>query len=144
MGMTIWIHTLEGKNYSKDSDDHSQMCRHLEAIDDVCQKIGVKALGEFVDYTEQEYEFNEFEDDDEDEELDSETGLAYGIDDMTWFKAEEGLPSFKALRAAVSSSGISGLSQTEVEELIEELDNCISILEKSAAQKGLFHLTLVE
>ena len=147
MGMTIWIHTLEERNYSKDSDDHSHMCRHLEAIDEVCQNIGVRALGEFMDYTDQEYNFNELEDEDEEEseqELHAETGLAYGIDDMTWFEADKGLPSFKALRDAISSSGISGLTPVEVEELIDELDNCISILEKSATQNGKFHLTLVE
>lgn len=143
MGMTIWIHTLEDRKYSRDSDDHSHMCRHLEAIDEVCQNIGVRALGEFMDYTDQEYDFEEFEDEEE-PELDPETGLAYGIDDMTWFGAEEGLSSFKALRAAVSSSGISSLKPAEIEELIEELNDCISILEKSATQSGQFHLTLVE
>ncbi|MBC3832326.1 hypothetical protein H8K33_12450 [Undibacterium amnicola] len=144
--MTIWIHTLEGRNYSQDSDDHSLMCRHLEAIDEVCQKIGVKSLGELVDYTDQEYNYEEFDDEDDDEDvaLDPETGLAYGIDDMTWFDAQEGLSSFKALKTAVASSVITGLDADEVVELIEELDNCISILEKSAAQAGKFHLSLVE
>lgn len=145
MGMTIWIHTLEGRNYSQDSDDHSLMCRHLEAIDEVCQQIGVKSLGELMDYTDQEYNYDEFGDeDDEDVALDPETGLAYGIDDMTWFDAQEGLSSFKALKNTVASSGIADLDADEVVELIEELDNCISILEKSAAQAGKFHLSLVE
>jgi len=145
MGMTIWIHTLEGRNYSQDSDDHSLMCRHLEAIDEVCQKIGVKSLGELMDYTDQEYNLDEFGDeDDEDVALDPETGLAYGIDDMTWFDAKEGLSSFKALKTAVASSVITGLDTDEIVELMEELDNCITILEKSAAQTGKFHLSLVE
>ncbi len=146
MGMTIWIHTLEGRNYSQDSDDHSLMCRHLEAIDEVCQKIGVKSLGDFMDYTDQEYNLDEFDDEDEDEDvsLDSETGLGYGIDDMTWFDAQEGLSSFKALKTAVASSVITGLDTDEIVELMEELDNCITILEKSAAQAGKFHLSLIE
>lgn len=146
MGMTIWIHTLEGRNYSQDSDDHSLMCRHLEAIGEVCQQIGVKSLGELMDYTDQEYNYEEFDDeeDDEDVALDPETGLAYGIDDMTWFDAKEGLSSFKALKTAVASSVITGLDTDEIVELMEELDNCISILEKSAAQAGKFHLSLVE
>lgn len=145
MGMTIWIHTLEGRNYSQDSDDHSQMCRHLDAIDETCKKIGVKSLSEFMDYTDQEYNYDEFGDDDEEDVvLDSETGLAYGIDDMTWFDAQEGLSSFKALKTAVASSVITGLDADEIVDLMEELENCISILEKSAVQAGKFHLSLIE
>ncbi len=146
MGMTIWIHTLEGRNYSQDSDDHSQMCRHLDAIDETCKKIGVKSLSEFMDYTDQEYNYDEFGDEDEDEDvaLDPETGLGYGIDDMTWFDSQEGLSSLKALKTAVASSVITGLDADEIVDLMEELENCITILEKSAAQAGKFHLSLIE
>lgn len=143
--MTIWIHTLEERNYSKDSDDHSLLCRHSDVLDEICLEIGLRKFSEFMDFTEQSFEFDEFDDEGQEEpELDPETDLAYGIDDMTWFEAADGLSSFQSLRNALSSSGIPGLDEIEIAGLVEELDNCISILESTAKRGGKFHLTLVE
>ena len=144
MGMTIWIHTLEERNYSKDSDDHSLMCRHSDLLDEICLEVGARKFSEFMDFTEQSFEFDEFDDEGEEPELDPETDLAYGIDDMTWFDAADGLSNFQSLRNALSSSGVPGLDEIEIAGLIEELDNCISILEGTAKRSGKFHLTLVE
>ena len=145
MGMTIWIHTLEERNYSKDSDDHSLLCRHSDVLDEICLEIGARKFSEFMDFTEQSFEFDEFDDEDQEEpELDPETDLAYGIDDMTWFDAADGLSSFQPLRNALSSSGVPGLDEIEIAGLVEELDNCILILEGAAKRGGKFHLALVE
>lgn len=40
MGMTLWIHTLEERNYSKDSDDYSLMYRFAEHLDALCESAG--------------------------------------------------------------------------------------------------------
>ena len=144
MGMTLWIHTLEDRDYSKDSDDHSLMNRYSDALDTVCGSVGVRKLTEFVDYTDQQFNYDDFNDGDEEVELDPETELAYGIDDMTWFDAAEGLASFQAVRAQIASSGLDGLDAEAMEQLLDELDDCISVLEVPASRGGKFHLTLVE
>lgn len=144
MGTTIWIHTLEGRNYSKDSDDHSVMNRHAEALDALCEEVNVDKLSEYMDFTEQQFDFDEFDDEGEEPELDPETELAYGIDDMMWFDASAGLVSLRAVRDRIAAAGMASLGTEEIEALIEELDNCISVLEGPASRGGKFHLTLVE
>ena len=146
MAMTLWIHTLEDREYSKDSEDHSLMNRHADALDALCEDVGVRKLSEFMDYTEQEFEYDDFEDEDDsgEQELDPETELAYGIDDMTWFDAAEGLITLQALRDGVAAQGLPGLDEDEALELIAELDDCIAVLDGPASRGGKFHLSLVE
>src|SRR4026208_476319 len=105
MGMTIWMHTLEGRAYSKDGDDHSSMCRYSDELDALSEQLKVKKLSAFFDYSDQELNSgDDRDDDDEDEEgSDPETGLAYGIADMQWFDAAEGCATLSALRAAVAA-----------------------------------------
>jgi len=153
MGMTLWIHTLEDRNYSKDSDDHSLMNRHRDALDALCEDAGVRKLSDFVDYTDQEYNFSDFDDDDDpaeddpedddayaDPEFDPETDLPYGIDDMTWYSAAEGLASLRAVRDTLEGEGLEGADAEEVDGLKEEIDDCISVLEGPASRGGKFHL----
>ncbi len=144
MGMTLWIHTLEDREYSKDSDDHSQMHRHADALDAVSEAEGVRKLSEFIDYTDQEFNYDDVDDDDDGAELDPETDLAYGIDDMAWFEASEGLVSLRAVRKAVAAGGFEAADDDELDELLEELDDCIDVLEGPAARGAKFHFTLVE
>jgi hypothetical protein len=139
MGMTLWIHTLEDRNYLKDSDDRSLMNQHLDALDALCIAAKVQKLSEYLDYTDQQFNYSDFDDDEP--ELDPETELAYGIDDMTWFDASEGLASLQAVRAKVAADGVDA---DELPSLLEELDDCISVLDGSASRGGKFHLSLVE
>jgi hypothetical protein len=104
----------------------------------------VQKLSEYVDYTDQQFNYNDFDDDDNEPELDSETDLAYGIDDMTWFDASDGLISLQVVRNRVAEEGLHGFDADELQALIEELDDCISILNASASRGGKFHLSLVE
>jgi hypothetical protein len=143
MGMTLWIHTIEDRNYLKDSDDHSLMNKHLDALDALCTVANIQKLSGYLDYTDQQFNYSDFDDDDE-PELDPETELAYGIDDMTWFDASKGLASFQAVRAKVIAEGLDGVDTAELSELLAELDNCISILDDPASRGGKFHLLLVE
>jgi hypothetical protein len=144
MGMTLWIHTLEGRNYLKDSNDHSLMNQNLDSLDALCTKIKVQKLSDYVDYTEQHFNYNDFDDDDDEPELDLETELAYGIDNMTWFDAADGLVSLQAVRNRILEDGLHGLDADDLQALLEELDDCISILDGSASRGGKFHLSLVD
>jgi hypothetical protein len=144
MGMTLWIHTLEGRNYLKDSSDHSLMNQNLDSLDALCTKLNVRKLSDYLDFTDQQFNYNDFDDDDNEPELDPETELAYGIDDMTWFDASDGLISLQAVRNRIAEDGLHGLDADELPALLEELDDCISILDGSVSKGGKFHLSLVE
>jgi hypothetical protein len=143
MGMTLWIHTLEDRNYLRDSADHSLMNWHLDYLDALCTEAQVQKLSEYIDYTDQQFNYNDFDDDNE-SELDLETGLAYGINDMTWFNAADGLVSLQAVRARVAVNGLVGVDAGTFEKFLEELDDCISVIHGSASRGGKFHLSLVE
>jgi hypothetical protein len=106
--------------------------------------LNVRKLSDYLDFTDQQFNYNDFDDDDNEPELDPETELAYGIDDMTWFDASDGLISLQAVRNRIAEDGLHGFDADELPALLEELDDCISILDGSVSKGGKFHLSLVE
>lgn len=148
MGMTLWIHTLEDRNYSKDSDDHSLMYSFSEKLDVLCESARVHKLSDFLDFTDLEYSYSgEDSADDEDGEesnIDPETGFGYGIDDMCWFDASDGLATLTTLRDHINAGVLEDLTGEARDRLLEELADCISILQGPASRCGKFHLTVVE
>ena len=145
MGMTLWIHVLEGREYSKDSDDHTLMHKHAESLDALCEEAGVRKLSEFFDFTDLEYSYAEVDDDsDEEPPVDPETGLGYGIEDMTWFEATEGRSSMQVLRERIAAGSVPELSSDQRKNLLEELDDCIAFLEGPASRSARFHLAVIE
>jgi hypothetical protein len=153
MGMTLWLHTLEGRSMSQESDDHSLMHRFADDLDALCAEKGLPAFSSFFDFTDLNFNMNdeidedsgtESDDGDDDEPIeDPETGLAYGIDDMQWFDASTGLNSLKVLRDAVQAGAIAKLKPAQRSGLVEELDNCVSLLEAPSKNAGKFHLAVV-
>jgi hypothetical protein len=145
MGMTLWIHTLEGINMSKESDDHSMMYRFLDRLDELCTSLHVEKLSSFLDMTD--LELNMAEDFDvemeEEPEEDPETGYAYGIEEMKWFDAAVGLKTFQSLRSHIASTAIDTLEAENKPILLEELDDCIKHLTGPAARGGKFNLPVV-
>ena len=142
MGLTLWIRTLQGRDMSKDSDDHSLMYDHSDALDKLCNQLGVPTLSSFFDLTDMEHNFPEDDDEDmEDPHVDSETGLAYGIDDMKWFDSSQGITTLTALRSHIKDKGIGRLSDEDKQGLLEEIDDCLERLE--LAKPGKFHLALI-
>ncbi|PWF44996.1 hypothetical protein C7C56_018480 [Massilia glaciei] len=129
------------------------MNRHSDALDAVCELAGVRKLNEFKDFTDLEFNMDDFDDeDDEDDEegdgeseaaADPETGLGYGIDDMAWFDAAEGLVSMKAMRGHVATEGLAGLDAGQNADLLDELDDCIAVLDGPASRAGKFHLAVI-
>jgi hypothetical protein len=147
MSMTLWIHTLDGREMSDESDDHSLMYGLAEELDTVCSAAGKPLLSSFFDMTDLDYNMaDEFDDDDgeADEELaiDAETGLGYGIDDMKWFAASDGLATLQALRATVAGGWKPEMDEERRSMLIEELDDCITRLQALPAA-GKFHLAVI-
>ena len=161
MGMTLWIHTLEGRTMSKDSDDHSQMHRCAEQLDALCAEQGLATLSSFFDYTDLNYstgdEFGDIDedgdeddgadfdsgDDDAEPVIDPETGLGYGIDDMQWFDAAAGLQVMTQLHQILSASPMPGLKATQRTHLLEELSHCMAVLDAPARRGARFHLAVI-
>jgi hypothetical protein len=145
MGMTLLIQTLEGRSFLSDSDDHTMMCDFTDELDGICEQLDVQKLSEFYDFTESERNYEEQSDDEESEiDLDPETNLPYGIDDMQWTDAKDGLITLKALHAYASENQIDEIEEDEKDDLLDEIDDCISILEETASRNGQFHLAMVD
>ncbi|MBF0573610.1 MAG: hypothetical protein HQK69_07610 [Desulfamplus sp.] len=144
MGMTYWIHILNGRNMSKESDDHSMMYRLSEELDIECDKLGIPRLSSFSDFTDLELCVNEDEDESQDELIpDEETGYGYGIDDMQWFPISSGISCIEALRKHVADGWNPALNENDRAELIEEFDDCIAHLNSARIETGKFHLAVI-
>ena len=145
--MTLWISTLDGRNLTKNTNDHSAMHRHADTLDVICERLNVEKLSLFFDCTDLQYNFSEESDEDGEEQenaLDPETGCEYGIDDMQWFDSASGLATLTALQTNVGAADeLKGLKETQRQQLIEELDDCLSMLRESASRNGKFHLAVI-
>jgi hypothetical protein len=141
MSMALWVHTLEGRQLTCHQDDHILLQKFASALDAICARIEVPPLSSFHDYTDARA--NMSEDTDDTGELDPETGWSYGIDDMTWFSARDGLATLSALRARLIAGNADGIPPDKVSRLIVELDSCIAKLTEPAARGAKFHLALV-
>jgi len=142
MGMTVWIHTLQGRTLSKYDNDHSLLNFHSENLDKVCESINVPKLTSFFDMTDLTLNLSEGTEEEE-SEMDPETGWPYGIDDMDWFDAAIGQSTLLTLRAHIPSHPILALKPETERALIEEIDDCLQKLSAPAKNGGKFHLALI-
>jgi len=154
MGMTLWIHTLDGRKISRESDDHSFMHDLADDLDSACVESGIEKFSSFFDFTDLELNMSdELSDDDSDDEseehseneseLDEETGLSYGIDDMKWFDVKNGLTTLESLRSLIAGAWNPALDQESREMLLEEFDDCITKLKELPQESGKFHLAVI-
>ncbi len=141
MGMTLWIHTLEDRDYSRDSDDYSLMYRFAEQLDALCESAHVRKLTDYFDFTDLEYSYRE--EDSEEPDLDPETELPYGIDEMHWCNATDGMMTLTALHDRVNADALEGLATDEKQGLREELTSCIAILQRLVSRESSFPLAIV-
>ncbi len=139
MGMTLWVHTLNGRTLRQDEDDHSYMNRLSNELDQVCTGSNLPKLSNFFDYTDLNCNMAE----EEVRAIDPETGWAYGIDDMQWFDAAAGAHTLRSLEFAVAGGAIPTLDASAREELLWELGHAAGLVEAAAAQGGKFHLAVV-
>ncbi|HEY4374281.1 MAG TPA: hypothetical protein VGN52_20325 [Burkholderiales bacterium] len=156
--MTLWLHTLQERDMTRESEDHNLMHALADDLDLLCERLGVTPLSAFFDLTDMEYNFGATRagaaqgavayagvDDDELSALDPETGYAYGIDDMKWFDAAKGLNTLTALREEIDfSDGLElHLDEEDQDVLLSELDDCIMHLSEPAQGGGRFHLAVL-
>lgn len=142
MGMTLWVHILNGRRIESDQNDHSWLHRLQEPLDVLCERDGVEKLSSFFDYTDLEHNMSEVGDGEP--ALDPETGWAWGIDDMEWFPAASGLKTLRQLQTRIAEADTIGdLPQARKGELIAEVEDCIRQLEPAANGGLRFHFTVV-
>lgn len=144
MGMTLWIQTLDDRDYAQDSDDYSLLYRYTEPLDALCATLGMAPLSSFFDDSDLLFNFTEPDDEEDASELDPETGLGYGIDDMAWFDAAAGLATLCALRQHLATVALPDIPVDDQADLLEELDSGIQRLEAATQRKARFHLALIE
>jgi hypothetical protein len=142
MGMTVWVHVLNGRKIEGNQNDCSWMHRLADPLDRCCERHEVAMLSSFFDYTD--LEANMEESDEEEPPADPETGLPYGIDDMNWFEATSGLHTLRKL-AEVLEGGerCPGLPAERRHELLEELQDCIRQLQPAAKKRQKFHMAVI-
>ena len=145
MGMTIWIHILNGRKIEGNQNDCSWMHRLSEPLDALCAQHGVEKLSAFFDYTDLEHNMDDdIDDSDEEPKLNPETGWEWGIEDMEWFPTDLGLRTLSALHAAVSSQkSIGDLPAARKGELLAELQDCIRQLTLAVKHNQTFHFTVL-
>lgn len=144
MSMTLWIQTLEDRDLSTDSEDHTLMYRLSDDLDSLCGKLGVAKISSFFDCADLEICMREDDDETcEDPEIDSETENSYGIDDMVWFDASAGLATFQTLRTSIAENELSNLDEENKTWLLEELDDCITKLKGPSKRGGKFNLPII-
>jgi hypothetical protein len=142
MGTTIWV-LSKSKMTEGDEWDHSALFYAVDALDHICEKLGLVKLSSFLDWTDFEINMSE---DSEDEEFPDEDTLR---DKISWFSPSEALPMLRALREYVKTSDSDGKSLLEhgkehlSEELLEDLEDCITKVEKIASEGDLFHFCVV-
>jgi hypothetical protein len=144
MGMTLWIQTLDDRDYAQDSDDYSLLYRYTEPLDALCATLGMAPLSSFFDDSDLLFNFTEPDDEEDASELDPETGLGYGIDDMAWFDAAAGLATLRALRQHLITAELPDIPIGDQIDLLEELNSGIQRLEAAAQRNARFHLALIE
>ncbi|WP_271252957.1 hypothetical protein [Pseudanabaena sp. Chao 1811] len=141
MGTTIWV-LSKNKTTEGDDWDHSALFYAVEKLDSICDRLGLSKLSSFLDWMDFDLNMSE----DEDEEFPDEDVL---IDRASWFNPSEALPMLRALREYVASNESELVSLLEQgkehlsEELLEDLDDCISKVEKIATEGDLFHFCVV-
>jgi hypothetical protein len=151
MGNTLWVNVRDGKSIACNQHDHSIMYQLAEELDTLASRLGVRPLTEFHDHTELERSLAaEFGDaDEEGGVLDGESGSAWGVDEANWFDSREGLAAIEALLEHIRGSPeLFRFDDDRARshwrgDLIEELEDCRSLLTDASGRGRSFHLSVV-
>jgi hypothetical protein len=144
MGMTYWLQTLNGRDMSRDEEDHSIMHQLSDELDAACDELKIPRLSSFADFTDLKLNMSDEDMDNENENtVDPETGCGYGIDDMQWFNLSSGLSCLQSLRSYIASGWNPKLAVETRGALVEEIDDCIVKLQSAPAGTEKFHLAVI-
>jgi hypothetical protein len=146
MGNTLWLNIRKGDSTECNRSDHSIMYNLANQLDGIARRLGVRCLSDFYDYSDLEDEFAaEFDEDDDDEEADVERS----IDDLKWFDAGEGLATVDALLKHINDHPELFRFEHDTSRghwrtmLLDELEDCRSVLADAAREGRSFHLAVL-
>ena len=134
MGDTIWVRrkSRAGREDALDDVDHSLFSRHAEALDALAERLGVRRLTEFFDYTDVQYTMAE-------EDL-PENWVA---ENEQWFAPAEALPPLAKIIAKLKSGPVRGVPEDARSELVEELEHCLGTVAAAGSEGDRFHFCVV-
>jgi len=138
------LNTLLDRRFQAGQQSLPALYCELRQLDMLCKSLGVTELSHFVDATEVELQeaaalvaaessFNTVP------ETDPETGLAYGIDDMSWQPIAAGMSSLEALEQHLQREFG---NQGSKAQLLTELGYCLHALSPLETEGAQFHLAL--
>jgi len=150
VGNTIWVE-IHGRPLSETGNDSSTVHRLIEELDNLSAKLGVAKLSSFLDYSELNRSFGDFDSDadESDEEEPEELSLEQKQAEGDWFDSNTGLTALRTLRQHLvdhfDDLGFKSDNSTKhwPGQLMDELQSCESLVEQAAAQGAKFRLTIV-
>lgn len=131
MGSTIWV-LSESRREQGDDYDHSLFYDSAEQIDALAEEIGVRKLSDFFDWSD--FEFNSSS-----EPLPDSWIAAR----EAWHSPSDVLPSLRAIIDRLKHDDPEGRDVQNREELILELEDCLSKVEDAQARNDTFHFCIV-
>ena len=141
MSDTIWININNGDDIDCNEEDHSIMLALTDELDILAGTLGVKPLSAFYDYTDMEYNLKE---DDDQEDYEEESDIAWSNDQATWFNAEEAYGSVTAILESLEANPeVISLGDYDIDDLIWELEDAQTELEKAIEAEQTFHFCIV-
>jgi uncharacterized protein YerC len=145
MGMTLWVNIRDGAERYSNQEDHSAMLTLRDELDNLAQRLNVQKLSDFYDYTEIEIELKlSVNSIDNLKESFEET---WDNDDAQWFSPETGIATLTALLKHLEQTPQSlDLSQSrwDINDLIDELQNCKIELMQAMEKGHPFHFCMVD
>lgn len=143
MSRVLRLNTLLDRRFQPGAISLDAMRAELGRLDALCKTLGVSELSRFLDTTAVELQQAVILVDDTqvpsaDTASDPETGLAYGIEDMSWQPIAAGMSSLEALEQHLQREH----QGARTSSLLDELAYCLRALSPLEAEGAQFHLAL--
>lgn len=135
--------TLDQRHFHLHSSPLPQLGEYLKGLDALCRTLGVTPLSQFVDITALEFaEASQLlsAENVAPPKTDAETGLAWSIEDMSWYPISTGMATMEALSGYLQRNRPREVSGANHAQLLETLAFCETRLRPLEAEGGQFHL----
>jgi len=138
------LNTLLDRTFQPGDRCLEAICAELDVLDGLCKTLGVTALSHFIDATAVELQQAVTLIDDDavpaaEPTSDPETGLVYGIEDMSWQPIAAGMSTLEALEQHLQREFGNSAEQAN---LLNELQYCNQALAPLETEGAQFHLAL--
>jgi hypothetical protein len=128
---TIWV-LQQGKVEAGDDRDHSLFFEFADALDALSATIPSRKLSTFFDFADLEFNTS-----------DEERPESWIEENSKWHDPVAGSSALAPVIARLERGDASGVAPDRRVELIDELRDCRSKVERVAAANGMFHFCVV-